>query len=198
MIAMEFARFLGLPMGGRANLTDVVEAVCGICADARTTLIAVDEIHNVNLQSRMGAEVSDALKYFSERIPATFAYAGIDVEHVGLLSGIRGAQIAGRFSLVPTGRFRQGASWTALVGALDDSLRLHRHRPGTLTKLDVYLHHRTGGTIGGLLRLARSAAITAVLDGSEVVNRATLERITLDIASTQAHEEARRQRRPAA
>ena len=27
------------------------------------------------------------LKYFSERIPATFVYAGIDVERNGLLSG---------------------------------------------------------------------------------------------------------------
>ena len=36
------------------------------------------------------------LKYFSERIPATFVYAGIDVERNGLLSGTRGEQIAGR------------------------------------------------------------------------------------------------------
>jgi hypothetical protein len=29
-------------------------------------------------------EVSDTLKYFSERIPATFVYAGINVEREGL------------------------------------------------------------------------------------------------------------------
>jgi len=32
----------------------------------------VDEIHNVSLATRAGAEASDMLKYFSERIPATF------------------------------------------------------------------------------------------------------------------------------
>jgi hypothetical protein len=31
----------------------------------------VDEIHNLNLATRSGAEASDTLKYFSERIPAT-------------------------------------------------------------------------------------------------------------------------------
>ena len=40
----------------------------------------VDEIHNLNLATRNGAEASDTLKYFSERIPATFVYAGISVE----------------------------------------------------------------------------------------------------------------------
>jgi hypothetical protein len=46
--------------------------------------------------------VSDTLKYFSERIPATFCYAGINVEREGLFSGARGQQIAGRFSLIVT------------------------------------------------------------------------------------------------
>lgn len=47
MLAVEFARFLGPPLIARANITDVIEAVCGV-------------------------EVSDTLKYFSGRIPATF------------------------------------------------------------------------------------------------------------------------------
>ncbi len=52
MIAIEFARFLGLPVIRRANLTDTIEAVCGVCTDTRTGLIAVDEIHNVSLATR--------------------------------------------------------------------------------------------------------------------------------------------------
>jgi hypothetical protein len=64
--------------------------------------VCVDELHNVSLATRAGAEVADTLKYFSERIPATFLYAGIDVEREGLFSGTRGRQIAGRFSLITT------------------------------------------------------------------------------------------------
>ena len=41
MIAIEFARFLGLPViRTRANVTDITEAVCEVCADTRTGLVA--------------------------------------------------------------------------------------------------------------------------------------------------------------
>lgn len=188
MIAVELARFLTLPLTRRANITDVLEAVCGICLDARTTLICVDEIHNVNLGTRHGAEASDTLKYFAERLPVTFAFAGISVERAGLLSGTRGEQIAGRFSMIRTGPFGPGGQWQALVAVIEDSLRLHRHRPGTLVELSRYLHGRTGGMIGSLLRLVRSAAVQAVLDGSEAITRATLESIPVDIASAGEHQ----------
>ena len=44
MIATEIARFLGLPVPRRANITDVIESVCGICLDARVSMIIVDEL----------------------------------------------------------------------------------------------------------------------------------------------------------
>jgi hypothetical protein len=197
MIAIEFARFLGLPTMRRANLTDIIEAVCGVCLDTRTALVAVDEIHNVSLMTRTGAEASDMLKYFSERIPATFCYAGIDVERAGLLSGTRGEQIAGRFGMIRTGAFAPGDEWTALIGVLEGSLRLHRHHPGTLTGLAAHLHTRTSGMIGSLLRLIRSAAVQAVLDGTEKITRATLDSIGIDIAAQAASEAIPRTRRAA-
>jgi AAA domain len=183
MIAVELARFLGLPVSRRLNITDVTEAVCGVCLDTRTSLVCVDEIHNLNLATRSGAEASDALKYFSERIPATFAYAGISVERAGLLSGTRGEQIAGRFSMIRTGPFPRGPQWAALIAALETSLRLHRHEPGALPGLGHYLHQRTGGMIGSLLRLTRSAAVQAILDGTEAITRKTLDTIDVDIAA---------------
>jgi hypothetical protein len=121
------------------------------------------------------------------RIPATFIYAGISLERTGLLSGTRGEQIAGRFSMVRTGPFSQDPQWPALIAALEDSLRLHRHRPGTLTKLEMYLHQRTHGMIGSLLWLIRSAAINAVLDGTEQINRKSLDAIDADITSQSPH-----------
>jgi AAA domain len=76
MLAVEFARFLGLEFTGRANITDIVNAVCATAAHTRVELVCVDELHNLNLATRAGAEVSDQLKYFAERLPATFVYAG--------------------------------------------------------------------------------------------------------------------------
>ena len=183
MLAVEFARFLGLPLSARANITDVIEAVCGVAVDARVSVVCVDEIHNLQLATRSGAEVSDTLKYFSERIPATFVYAGIDVEREGLFSGTRGSQIAGRFTLIAALPFPLAAEWQGLVATMEDALRLHRHQPGTLAGLHEYLHRRTGGMIGSLSHLIRGAAIEAILDGSEQVTRKLLDTITLDHAA---------------
>jgi hypothetical protein len=183
MIAAEFARFLGIPVTRQANITDVIEAVCGVCTDTRTTVICVDEIHNLNIATRTGAEASDTLKYFSERIPATFVLSGINVERAGLLSGPRGEQIAGRYSMVRTGPFPRGGQWATLVAAIEGNLRLHRHQPGTLPGLAGYLHQRTGGMIGSLLWLVRSAAIEAVTGGTEKITRTSMDAIPVDIAS---------------
>lgn len=137
----------------------------------------------MSLATRTGAEASDMLKYFSERIPATFVYAGIDIERAGLLAGTRGEQIAGRFAMIRTGPFPRGEAWTGLIAALEDSLRLHRHPPGGLIRLERHLHQRTGGMIGSLLRLVRCAAVQAVLDGAERITKTALDTVALDIAA---------------
>jgi hypothetical protein len=183
MIAAEFARFLGIPVTRQANITDIIEAVCGVCTDTKVTAVCVDEIHNLNIATRTGAEASDTLKYFSERIPATFVLAGINVERAGLLSGPRGEQIAGRYCMVRTCSFPRGGQWATLVAAIEGSLRLHRHQPGTLPGLAGYLHQRAGGMIGSLLWLIRSAAIQAVVDGTEKITRKSMDAIPVDTAS---------------
>lgn len=180
MVAVEFARFLGLPVRVRSNITDILETVCGVLTDARVGMVLVDELHNISLTTRSGAEVSDTLKYFSERIPATFVYAGLNVERAGLFDGTRGEQIAGRFTLVPTAPLPYNTEWQGLVATLEDSLRLHEHEVGSLTALDRYLHDRTGGMIGSLSHLIRGAALDAILTGSEKITKAGLEAIPLD------------------
>lgn len=180
MIAAEFGRFLGLPVRRGLNITDIIEAVVGVCIDARTGLVIVDELHNISLTTRNGAEVADTLKYFSERIPATFVYAGIDIERGDLLAGTRGAQIASRFTLIPTHPFPYGPEWKGLVAALEQTLVLRDHKPGTLAALDRYLHERTGGMIGTLSHQIRGAAIDAILSGTEKITRNSLGIIPLD------------------
>lgn len=188
MLAVEFARFLGLELGRRANLTDVVNAVCATAAHCRVELVCVDEIHNISLMTRSGAEVSDQLKYFGERLPATFVYAGIDVAAQGLFAGVRGRQIASRFTLIPATAFDYGTTeqrdtWRALISALEGMLRLHNHPPDTLVGLDEYLYQRTGGMIGSLSQLIRGAAILAIEDGTEAITTDLLDLVPLDYAA---------------
>jgi hypothetical protein len=96
-LAMEFARLLGLPPIRRSyNATDISDSVCQILIDARVELVLVDEIHNLNLATSAGEDMSDHLKYFAEHLPATLVSPGINVERSGLFTGVRGGQIAGR------------------------------------------------------------------------------------------------------
>jgi hypothetical protein len=183
-LAVEFARYLGLPpIRARQNVTDITDAVCQVLLDARTDLVVVDEIHNLNLATSAGEDLSDHLKYFTEHLPTTFIYAGIDVERSGLFTGIRGKQIAGRCALHRTGPFPLRQEWKGLVATMENTLRLHRHQPGTLVRLDRYLHQRTGGMIGSLSHLIRAAAISAILDGSEQVTKQLLDTIHVDHAA---------------
>jgi hypothetical protein len=183
-LAMEFARFLGLPPIRRGqNTTDIADAVCQLLIDARVDLVLVDEIHNLNLATSAGEDMSDHLKYFTEHLPATFVYAGINVERCGLFTGVRGKQSAGRCVLINTGPFPYQQEWTGLVASLEAALRLHRHQAVSLPKLSKYLHQRTGGMIGSLSHLVRAAALTAILDGGEQITRKLLDDIPVDHAA---------------
>jgi hypothetical protein len=124
--------------------------------------------------------MSDHLKYFTEHLPATFVYAGINVEASGLFAGIRGQQIAARCVLTKTGKFPYGQEWQAMVATMEQTLRLHRHQPGSLTKQAKYLHQRTGGLISGLSHLIRATAICAILNGSEHITRDLLDVVVVD------------------
>ena len=189
-LAMEFARFLGLPtLNPRMNVTDISDAVCQVLIDARTDIVVVDEIHNLNLDTRAGEELSDHMKYFTEHLPATFVYAGIDVERSGVLTGTRGRQLAGRCAVIHTSPFPFGDEWTSLVAAMEGTLRLHRHQPGTLVADTKYLHRRTNGMIGSLAHLIRSAAIQAMLSETEQVTRELMDTVLIDYA---AHTAAQR------
>ena len=102
-----------------------------------------------------------------QHLPATFIYAGIDVERCGVFTGTRGRQLAGRCGLISTGAFPYRDEWAQLIAALEATLRLHGHEPGALAAQGKYLHQRTGGMIGSLTHLIRGAAIRAILGGQE-------------------------------
>ena len=196
------SHFIGLPLPSRFSQVEVTSKVCDLLCTLGTTLVLIDELHNLDPSTRPGAEASDQIKYLSERIPATFVLAGVEIEGTGLFAGRRGGQIAGRYSLITTSPFRYRTAedqraWHALVATLEDSLRLHAHRPGTLVKLGPYLHERTGGMIGSLSHLIRETALDALLDGTEKITRAALDTVDLDQAAEEQRTIRLRRRHPA-
>jgi Bacterial TniB protein len=200
IVAAEFARFLGLPLTTRMTQVAITNAVCDLLARLGCQLVLVDEVHNISLETRYGAESSDQLKYLAERMSATFVYAGINLEREGLFVGTRGEQIAGRFISITTAPFGNNTpserqNWAALVAGLEHTLLLHRSQPGMLLQHADYLHDRTGGLIGSLSHLIRSAALDAILDGTETITKATLDAVTIDHHAEEQHRAARRRRR---
>lgn len=196
MLAVEFARFYGVEFGARATMPDIVNTVCAVAARTHLELVLIDEIHNI-LDTRARAEVSDQLKYFAERLPATFAYAGIEVEERGMFAGPRGRQIAGRFTLIDSTPFDYGTpeqktAWRALIATLEQALRLEQHQPGTLVELADYLYERTGGAIGSLSMLVRGGAVLAIDDESERITVDLLDLVPLDRAATSSTPARRR------
>lgn len=100
MLAGEFARFLGLPLLHRMSQVQITNAVCDLLAQLGTTLVLVDEIHNLDLTTRYGAEASDQLKYLSERMAATFVLAGLDIETSSLFQEPGDSRSCGRYSVI--------------------------------------------------------------------------------------------------
>ncbi|MFI9568097.1 TniB family NTP-binding protein [Streptomyces rishiriensis] len=197
-LTAEFARYLGIPTTTRMTQAQITEAVCHTYNAAGVQLILIDEIHRLNPRTTTGAQAADLLKDLTERIRATFVYAGLDVSATPLFSGVRGAQLAGRATLIDCGplpaRRGQARPFTDVITDLENALDLHHHRPGTLPRHATYLHQRTAGRIGSLTRLIRQAAITAITDGTERITKKTLEAIQLDHLAEQHHRP--RTRRP--
>ncbi|MEV7871437.1 TniB family NTP-binding protein [Streptomyces sp. NPDC088124] len=183
-LACEFARYLGIPVTARMTTAQITTAVCHTYTAAGVKLVLIDEIHRLNPRSSSGAEAADWLKDLTERVGATFVYAGIDVTTSTVFSGVRGAQLAGRASLIDCGALPARAGgrepFRELIAALEAALDLRSHRTGSLPRLAPYLHERTAGRIGSLARLIRQAAIEAILDGTERITKALLDSIALD------------------
>ncbi|WP_162890488.1 ATP-binding protein [Streptomyces olivoreticuli] len=183
-LALEFARYLGIPTTARMSQAQIVNSVCHTYQAADVKLVMIDEIHRLNPRTTTGAQSADLIKDLTERIGATFMYAGIDVAATPLFTGVRGAQLAARASLVDCDPFpaRDGTHepFKDLVRAMENALDLRHHRPGSLVRLAPYLHARTAGRIGSLSRLIKQAALAALADGTERITKTTLEAVRLD------------------
>lgn len=184
-----------MPVGRNDGPQSIAHTVAEVMRRVGTGMVLVDEIHRLDLTTRKGQGASDQLKYFFDTISATFVYAGLDLEESTLLSGMRGRQILGRFVPLRTGPFAYHTDqdkhhWIKLVASMEQTLRLHQHRPGALLERADYLHARTGGMIGSLDHLIYEAANDAITDGAEKITQAHLDAVLLDgaaVAQFQPH-----------
>jgi hypothetical protein len=192
MLMQAFANWLGLPVLRRATAHMLTAHVVGVLRALGTSLVIVDEVHNLRTNRQAGAEAASNLKQFADRLDATFLYAGIDLPATDLFAGQMGRQIKARMivhQMRPHG-FGSKAdreAWTALVLGVEDLLPLAAHEPESLEEEAGYLWDRTGGSIGALRALLSDAAIGAIIDGTEKVDRRRLDATATDYASEEHH-----------
>jgi hypothetical protein len=184
-----FASFLGLPVAERETMGETRRRVINTLQAARTQLIVVDELQNLNGRGTKIGESIDLLKNLHNELPATFVYAGFGLDDPsGILRGDRGRQLGGRFTVfditaINWSRAEDRKTWLQIITAFEKALLL-RHQPaGSLRKEAEYLHHRTNGSIGSLARLLTLSASTLIRDPKileETITVEIMETITLD------------------
>lgn len=182
MLMIAFCSFLGLPYKRTETAQDLTTRVVHVLRELRTSLVVLDEVHNLQSNRTQGSEAASTLKLFAERLDAAFIYAGVDLPNSAAFSGPSGQQLAHRMALYSmqgyTLRSQDGRrEWLELVLTLQDLLMLNAQREQTLRSLAGYLYDRTGGSVGRLRTLLRRGAIVAIQDGSEQVTKRLLDLI---------------------
>ncbi|MEB0286736.1 TniB family NTP-binding protein [Cryobacterium sp. 10S3] len=157
-VMIRFAYFLGLPTRRIDTLETLSNMIVMHLNALGTKLVVVDEVHNLAKHSPSNGEGVDVLKSLSNRISATFVYAGINIHRGNLLAGERGEQITGRFTLTKiepylTANPAQKAEWDGIVRAFEREISLYNHRPGDLQLICEELHALTRGSIASLGRI---------------------------------------------
>ncbi|MGO4104682.1 ATP-binding protein [Leifsonia sp. YAF41] len=184
LLMKTFADFLGLPVTGRESMGEIRSRVVQALVAAGTQLIVVDELQNLVGRSVGLGESVDVLKNLHNEVPATFVYAGFGLTNGDLLSGPKGQQLRGRFTILDMERLNLGditdrKTWTGLIAAFEKKLPLRHQETGTLRELRDYLYLRTSGSIGSLAKLLTGATIELISNP-----KYTQERLTEEVMDT--------------
>ena len=188
MALAAFGDFLGLGFSRTATITEIGRAVASVMNDLGTSLVIVDEVHNITGLYNRGADgAAGTLKWLTEHVNATFILAGIDLPATALFTGEMGTQFRGRFHTLKmepyTNRSKsERLSWARLVGTLENHLlgSLTQHEVGTLAakaedifaiplESDILGAGPLPHSIGTLKDTLVMAAIDAIFTGKERV-----------------------------
>lgn len=179
-LMQRFADFYALPYQNRTSLNELKRAVVHAMRECKTQVVVVDELHNLARRSSSNGESVDTLKDLSNDSPATFVYAGINLEESGLLAGPRGDQVARRFSLIRMSPYNyetaeESRAWRGVVMAFSKALPLFAHDPKDLLTHAKWLHERSGGNIGTLQSILVQSTHKLIDGGDPHEEKLTLE-----------------------
>lgn len=180
MLMTAFCNVLGLPYTRANTAQHLTERLIAVLRTLRTSLVVVDEIHNVESNKQVGAEAASTLKLFAERLDCAFILCGVDLERSAVFAGPVGAQLASRslrYNMHGSsyGTADARAEWNGLVATCADLLPFAESHERLFTDVEAWLFQVTGGSIGLLRAIVRHAAIDAIESGRERIGKRDLE-----------------------
>lgn len=193
-ILVAIAEFLEIPHRSSTSIDKLLLQVKTIARRCCTSLVIVDDIHYLQPSNKSDRQINNLLKAMANSLAATFVYAGIECEKMGLLSEGHGLVEAGmsqmrrrfsRFEVAPFALSPESSEdeWLSFLRALEEQLVLLSPTRGSLQRHSDYLFARTGGYMGSVVELIRGAGALAIQGGSEKITMALLDEIEADYAA---------------
>lgn len=181
------ATFYAPPRDARTG-DDYLHLVLDCARRCGTTLIIIDDLHNLLPRRRNHDEVSGHLKRLMNELPATFLYVGIECT-VLLNEGRQAhelhlAQNSSRvhvhsLDLCPRASIEDQQDWASMIASFASHLVLADDPSDLWMKHAAYLHLRTNGQMNALQLLLRRSANKAIRSGTEKIDRQLLDSVKL-------------------
>ena len=206
--------FYGIPHDLRStnrSEDNLIQSIIHTACNCKTSLFIIDEISNIDPRFVGSKAISDTIKDLMNYIPATFLFAGIDVEAQGIFIGhdmdnVEEVNDADSEKILRT---QKGKKITAssqmyhrlidyellpfngtlvdeakdIIDTLDEEIALINHKKGDLIRLFPYIMQRTNGFIGAIVALIRLACDATITDGTEKLTKTLFEKIKITRAA---------------
>jgi len=184
----QLATFYGAPRSATRVGEDYRYLVLECARRCGTTLIIVDDIHNLLPRRKNHAAVSGDLKRLMNELPATFLYVGVDctmlLNEGRMAHELHLAQNSSRVHVYSLARYplataEDRQAWASLIATFASHLVLADAPTDLWRKHSAYLHQRTSGQMNALQLLLRGAANAAIRSGTERIDRRLLDTVKL-------------------
>ena len=183
--------YVGVAHHPRVTLEERTRMVVHHLQRGLTSLIVIDELHNLARLNNGHFASAQAIKNLLNALHAVPIYVGVNLEDTALTNGALGAQFAGRSPLVRLDALRYDSAedrklWAGVLHSFEEQLALLAHPPKTLFPHAQTLWELTRGSIGALSRLLTIGAlelIQKVDPARETLTMRQLSSIKVDFAT---------------
>lgn len=164
---------LGAPMGKGRDVGRKAEQIDHLLDSLKPRILIFDEFHNA-LRGR--SRDVEAVLAFLRRIGRQFDISPVLIGEVAVYDFINEtAEMASRFDLVAAPRWQYGEEFFALLDSLEAALPLARSSDLSDENLAREIFRLSEGLIGEIVAIVTTAAIAAVMSGTERITKPGIE-----------------------